>query len=258
MASKQVKDLDADTSIATTDVLPIQGTTGDMKKITGSNVKASLETGGGIALALAAAQVAAAGSDSQVQYSNAGVTAGDADLIWNDSSKILQIGASTATAQLKLPISNDAVTPTLAFGDGDSGLYESADDTLTFAIAGSAGFSVAAAALTAADANGPAMLNEAASATNPTLAPDRSDTDTGIGTGTADTLSLVAGGVEMLRCVESTTDSVCIRANDAAVTDGDIPTSFVAFYLDETANKIHFRVRYSNGSTLKIGELTLT
>jgi hypothetical protein len=257
MASKQIKGLTAATDIAATDVLILQGTTGDAKKITGTNVGGALESGGGVALSLAAAQVAAAGSDSQVQYSNSGVTAGDADLVWNDSTKVLQIGASTATAQLKLPISNDAVTPTLAFGDGDTGLYESADDTLTFAIAGSASFSVASTGLTAANANGPAMLNEAASATNPTLAPDRSDADTGIGTGTADTLSLVAGGVEMVRCVESTTDSVCIRADNTAVTDADIPASFVAFYLDEGNNKIHFRVRYSD-DTLKIGELLLT
>jgi hypothetical protein len=257
MASKQISGLTAATDIAATDVLILQGTTGDAKKITGTNVGGALESGGGVALSLAAAQVAAAGSDSQVQYSNSGVTAGDADLVWNDSTKVLQIGASTATAQLKLPISNDAVTPTLAFGDGDTGFYESADDTLAIAIAGANKWNITASSVAASDANGPALLNEAASATNPTLAPDRSDADTGIGTGTADTLSLVAGGVEMVRCVESATDSVCIRANDAAVTDADIPNSFVAFYLDETANKIHFRVRYSD-ATLKIGELALT
>jgi hypothetical protein len=257
MASKQIKGLTAATDIAATDVLILQGTTGDAKKITGTNVGGALESGGGVALSLAAAQVAAAGSDSQVQYSNSGVTAGDADLVWNDSTKVLQIGASTSTAQLKLPISNDAVTPTLAFGDGDSGLYESADDTLTFAIAGAASFAIASTGLTAADANGPALLNETASATNPTLVPDRSDPDTGIGTGTADTLSLIAGGVEMIRCVESTTDSVCVRADATPVTDGDIPNSFVTFYLDEGTDKIHFRVRYSD-STLKIGELNLT
>jgi hypothetical protein len=244
MASSQIKGLTAATDIAGTDVLILQGTTGDAKKITGANVNNALESGGGVALSLAASQVAAAGSDSQVQYSNSGVTAGDADLVWNDSTKVLQIGASTVTAQLKLPISNDAVTPTLAFGDGDTGLYESADDTLRFAIAGSASWQVTSAIFASADSNGPGLLNEASSATNPTMVPDRSDANTGIGTGTADTLSLVAGGVEMLRCVEST--------------DGDIPTSFVAFYLDETANKIHFRVRYSDGSTLKIGELALT
>jgi hypothetical protein len=34
------------------------------------------------------------------------------------------------TAQLKLPLSNDASTPTLAFGDGDTGFYEASDDSM--------------------------------------------------------------------------------------------------------------------------------
>jgi hypothetical protein len=258
MASSQIKGLTAATDIAATDVLILQGTTGDAKKITGTNVGGALESGGGVALSLAAAQVAAAGSDSHVQYSNSGVTAGDADLTWNDSTKILTIGASTATAQLKLPISNDAVTPTLAFGDGDTGLYESADDTLTFAIAGAASFAIASTGMTAADANGPALLNETASATNPTLVPDRSDPDTGIGTGTADTLSLIAGGVEIARFIESTQDFACFRVNDDPVADGLVPTSFVALYMDETANELTFKVRYSDGSTVKTGTVTVS
>mgnify|MGYP005629735999 FL=1 len=36
----------------------------------------------------------------------------------------------TTTAQLQLPISNDATTPTLAFGDGDTGFYEASDDSM--------------------------------------------------------------------------------------------------------------------------------
>jgi hypothetical protein len=43
---------------------------------------------------------------------------------------------SETTAQLLLPISNDAVTPTLAFGDGDTGFYERSDDELIQANAG--------------------------------------------------------------------------------------------------------------------------
>jgi hypothetical protein len=258
MASKQVKDLDADTSIATTDVLPVQGTTGDMKKITGANVKASLESGGGIALALAASQVTAAGSDSQVQYSNAGVTAGDADLTWDDSSKILTVGASTATARLKLPISNDAVTPTLGFGDGDTGFYESADDTLAIAVAGANKWNISATSVSASDANGPALMNETASSTNPTLVPDRSDTDTGIGTSAADSLSLIAGGVEIARFVEGNQDFACFRVDDTAVDNGVVPTSFCVMYMDEAGNNLTFKVRYSDTTTVKTGTVPLT
>lgn len=55
------------------------------------------------------------------------------------------------------------------------------------------------------NANAYAGLDEAASATNPTLAPDRTDLDTGIGTAGADILSLVAGGVEGHKIIEATT-----------------------------------------------------
>jgi len=258
MASKQVKDLTADTSFAATDVIPIQGATGDMKKITGANVKDSLEDEGAIELSLAAAQVAAAGSDSHVQYSNAGVTAGDADLTWDDSSKILTIGASTATAQLKLPSSNDAVTPTLAFGDGDTGLYESAANTLGIAIAGSVEWTITALKIAGSNANSPSIRNVAASSTVPTLVPDKTDTNTGIGAAAADQLSIIAGGKELARFVNSTQDFCCFIVEDAEPDDADIPTSFCAVYMDETGDALTFKVKYSDGVTLKSGTVSLT
>ncbi len=48
------------------------------------------------------------------------------------------------------------------------------------------------------DANGPTILDEAASVTNPTLVPDRSDVDTGVGTEGADQLNLIAGGLSRM------------------------------------------------------------
>ena len=47
------------------------------------------------------------------------------------------IELSTATGSFVLPLQDDATTPSLSFGDGDSGIYESADDTLEISIAGS-------------------------------------------------------------------------------------------------------------------------
>jgi hypothetical protein len=258
MANTQVKDLTADTSIATTDVIPIQGTTGDMKKITGSNVKASLESGGGIELSLAASQVAAAGSDSQVQYSNAGVTAGDADLVWNDSTKVLQVGASTSTAQVKVPLSNDAATPTVAFGDGDTGLYESADDTIAISTAGTARFFIDSSQFYANNGGGPSLQNEDATSTNPSVCPDRTDTDTGIGIASSDSLSLIAGGVEIVRLIEGDQDFACFRVDDDTVANGSVPTSFCAMYMNESGNALTFKVKYSDGSTVKTGTVSLT
>ena len=42
----------------------------------------------------------------------------------------------SAAKHLLLPQHSDAVTPTLAFGDGDTGFYESSDDKLQFAMGG--------------------------------------------------------------------------------------------------------------------------
>lgn len=53
--------------------------------------------------------------------------------------------------------------------------------------------------LNMANAAGPALMNEAATATNPTLVPNKADTDTGIGWVSADIGSLVAGGVSSLQ-----------------------------------------------------------
>lgn len=55
-----------------------------------------------------------------------------------------------------------------------------------------------------------ALINESASATNPTLVPTKADVDTGIGHQTGDVLSLIAGGFEMVRLVESVSATAII------------------------------------------------
>ncbi len=87
----------------------------------------------------------------------------------------------------------------MKFGDGDSGFYEGADDDIRLALAAALVWGWTAGFFTAADAAGPAVANEAASATNPTLIPDKTDPDTGIGHQAADALSLIAGGLEGVR-----------------------------------------------------------
>jgi hypothetical protein len=70
------------------------------------------------------------------------------------------------------------------------------------------------------NANGPAFINEAASGTNPTLAPDKSDDDTGIGTAGADILSLVAGAHEAVRYTEVSDDVIAqVSANVGLTAD---------------------------------------
>ena len=53
------------------------------------------------------------------------------------------------------------------------------------------------------DAAGPQIQNEAASATNPTLLPNRADLDSGVGQNAVDQVSIIAGGVEIARATEA-------------------------------------------------------
>ena len=54
-------------------------------------------------------------------------------------------------------------------------------------------------ALTMANAAGPTIVNEAATATNPTLIPNKAEVDTGFGWAAADTLTVITGGTERMR-----------------------------------------------------------
>ena len=101
-----------------------------------------------------------------------------------------------------LPQLDDAATPTLAFGDGDSGFYENTDDEISVAIAGSFLFRFTAAGFGSLSSGRPFMLNEAVSGTNPVWS-FKNDENTGVGRAATDALSLIAGGVELMRLVEA-------------------------------------------------------
>ena len=73
------------------------------------------------------------------------------------------------------------------------------------------------------NANGPCLQNEAASSTNPTVIPNKTDPDTGIGSAGADQLSLIAGGVEAVRATSGNVtmaSNACFLAHNS-VTDVD-------------------------------------
>jgi hypothetical protein len=269
MANATLRDLSADTSIATTDVLPKQGTSGALKKVTGTTVKSELQSGGSIALSLAADQVAAAGADTRIQYNNGTARGGDAEVTWDNSGKALTVGAVTTTTQLKLPADNSPGSPALAFGDGDSGIFDIGSGVLKFAIAGvdSGGIASSELWLESGGAQTTKIVDEAASSTNPTLTPYGGDTNTGVGLAAADQLSLIAGGVELARMSESATDQVMFYAPKASLAGGDfgikqnIRTSWFAssfgLYVDESAHKLEFWALYADGTTAKKHELAL-
>jgi hypothetical protein len=102
------------------------------------------------------------------------------------------------SAHLILAQDDDPVTPTLAFGDGDTGFYEIADDNLRIAIGGATKWRYLVNNFEGLASGAPAIINIDSTETVPTLCPDRADLDTGIGRRGADLGTLIAGGVNVL------------------------------------------------------------
>ncbi len=127
-----------------------------------------------------------------------------------EASVIVHILAGTlndiamgAGQHIVLPLHNDAATPSLAFGDGDSGFFESGDDHLKISIAGLTRWQYLDNSFKGNESSGPLLENVNATATIPNICPVSGDPDTGMGRSGIDSLSLIAGGVEALRLTES-------------------------------------------------------
>ena len=108
-----------------------------------------------------------------------------------------------AGTRLSLPQETDVATPTLAFGDGDTGFTEILDDQLAIIINGAEkgrwdNVGLGFGGLT----NRPGFVDEESTATNPVFIPHRGDLNTGIGGGGFDKLSLIVGGIEMMNLTE--------------------------------------------------------
>jgi hypothetical protein len=106
--------------------------------------------------------------------------------------------SATFTGDVTLPQNDDAVTPTLAFGDGDTGFYEGSDDILRLAVSGALRWQYTSSEFRGNLSASASVLNETASATNP-VHTFQGDTDTGIGRASADNISFIAGGAEGAR-----------------------------------------------------------
>ena len=104
--------------------------------------------------------------------------------------------------QTILPLSNTPATPTLAFGDGDSGLFETSDDNLVISINGVNVFYFNATRFTTGMGRS-TLYNYLPDNITPNIVPLIDDADTGIGWAAADALSLIAGGVEGHRITEA-------------------------------------------------------
>ncbi len=122
-------------------------------------------------------------------------------------------GAITALTSLNLPQDNSPTAPTLSFGDGNTGFYESSDNVLNVANAGVNQFNWFSNEYRGSNAGSGFMLNQVATNLLVGIGPASSDTTTGLGLNAANELSLIAGGKEMLRLVETgvnTTDQLII------------------------------------------------
>lgn len=107
-----------------------------------------------------------------------------------------------AGKHLVLPQNNGAASPTLAFGDGDTGFYEGSDGVITTAIEGNTRWIFANAFFGRDVSTYPNMRYAVSSATSPVFC-FGTDSNTGLGTAAADQVSLIAGGVEGIRVTEA-------------------------------------------------------
>lgn len=115
----------------------------------------------------------------------------------------INIKETAGIVQNILPQIDDAANPTLAFGNGDTGLYEESADVLRYTLGGNKRWLMSSTVLGSDVSGYPRMLYEVGTSTNPNLTPNSQDSDTGIGFSNADQLSLIAGGVEGIRIAES-------------------------------------------------------
>jgi len=145
---------------------------------------------------------------------------------------------------LVLPSTNDAVTPTLAFGDGDSGFFENTDDSIYVSIAGSALYQMNAFNFGSVSLSRAGFRNQAPTTTVPTILPRSGDIDTGIGGNAVDEMSLIAGGVEFVRCVESTEDYMLVQVpmliGESAAAVADIAAYGQVWVRDDVPNTLMF------------------
>lgn len=110
----------------------------------------------------------------------------------------LQVQGGGVLKLLKAPHA-DIFTPTIQFGDGDSGFYERFDDSIHVTLGGTTSFAFTTSNFRAESGDGSALAISGVSLTAPGFSPQQVDLDTGIGGDGANKLSLIAGAIEGLR-----------------------------------------------------------
>ena len=180
------------------------------------------DTGVGRAAADQLSLIAGGVEGIRITESAAAITAVDINgpVIADDTLSVGTGVAAVAGTRITLPLENDAVTPTLAFGDGDTGIYESSDDILAFAFAGGARALMDTAFHSPNNGRFHVKFTSDPSATVPIYA-FVNDTDTGVGRAAVDQLSLISGGVEGMRIVEAAS-AVTLNLYGSTTLTGDL------------------------------------
>jgi hypothetical protein len=163
-----------------------------------------------------------------------------------------QIHALESGEHLVLPQVGEPATPTLAFGNGNTGFYEESDDTIGISCGGAIRWRADATWFAGSPSDGAALVRSGVSATVPSLLPDKGDPNTGIGTAAADQLSLIAGGFELLRLADTAPNATLTATVDAASTEvlkivgpdratpADDDEIYISFNLEDSAANDEF------------------
>lgn len=143
---------------------------------------------------------------------------GDANFlrVQNDGTDVFRVGIDgTIIAK-----SGSASIPSIIFGSTNSGFFQQfSSNVIGVSINGNEQFVYANNIYRASEANGGAILNEASTATNPTLIHNRASVTTGLG-GISGEASIITGGIEALNVDAS--QNVSIQAGNLNVQAGNL------------------------------------
>jgi hypothetical protein len=133
----------------------------------------------------------------------------DSGILINDSDNL----TLPALTHLRLPQTNESATPTLAFGNGDTGIYERSDNVMVFSSNGDPVFIMSGTGSGVDGSGRPFLFNRMPTSTITSVIPNISDDNTGIGW-RDDQLSLIAGAKEGIRITESGGETITtIKSN---------------------------------------------
>lgn len=197
-------------------------------------------------------------------FANAGVpaqiVARNSDLVLSSSSgsKVvisgtLELLSGTTGTSLLVPLRNNGVQPTIAFGDGDTGFYENVDDSLIVSVAGGAKWAVSSTTLGSSTTAAGAIRQAPPTATAPAFTPQSNITTTGIG-GVAGTVSIISNAVEMAKAVSG---SFYVLSSGSLIISGSTAGQALI-----TAQESHLILSSSAGSVIRasgaLGTIDLT